>query len=263
MLETVQTEPAKNGRTIQVSGPKLAKLRNRLALTQRELGEKIGVTETRVRHIERAESVGVYAPTFRKLAEATGMTVEQLRAAIGAGEAQAFAAGVKAGVEIKAASDAQNARWAAIDAADQAKLDANVEPFSERPVHEVPFFEARLAAGQWTDVSEIGQVFDPRGIDRGLFRVRIRGDSMAPVYLDGEVIEFRCLRPDRDGVIIGKDYYVQHADGEATFKRVADVTEDSLYLAALNRTKYPKRLRVERALVVRMARAIAVVRVIE
>jgi hypothetical protein len=136
------------------------------------------------------------------------------------------------------------------------ELDPNVEPYSEEQVPPVPEFELAVAAGHWTDVSDIAEVHQPGQIDHGFFRVRIRGDSMSPKYKDGAMIEFRCLRADRDGVIVGRDYYVQRSDGTATFKCVEEADEETLTLRARNQRKYPERMVVERGLVVRMALAI-------
>jgi hypothetical protein len=135
-------------------------------------------------------------------------------------------------------------------------LPTGILGYSETKIPEIPVFEASLAAGPWVDVSEIGEVCDPRLIDHGLFRVRLAGDSMEPTYPDGSLVEFQCLRPDRDGVIVGKSYYVQKSDGTATFKRVSKVNEETFELSAINRKRYPKSMIVERGLVTRIARAV-------
>lgn len=131
---------------------------------------------------------------------------------------------------------------------------SNVEPYSEEAVDDVPCFEADLAAGAWTDVGEHA-VCDPRQIEHGRFRVRLRGDSMTPDYKDGQIVEFHCVRPSRDGLIAGKDYYIQRSDGTATFKRVEEFSDEEIVLRALNRKKFPRAMKVLRADVVRMARA--------
>src|SRR5438132_877276 len=98
MAEAQQQEEQRQGRTIRIRGPLLARLRNRLALTQREFGDKAGVTETRIRHIEREQEVGVYAPTFRAMAEAAGVSVAALRREIGVAETAARQEDFEAGI---------------------------------------------------------------------------------------------------------------------------------------------------------------------
>lgn len=143
-----------------------------------------------------------------------------------------------------------------LSSAAQGAFDANVEPYSKEDVPEIPMFEWPLAAGKWVEVGGVGEVFDPRQIDHGLFRVRLRGDSMSPQYPDNTIVEFRCIRDGRDILESGKDYYFQQNDGTATFKRLAKILEDELELRALNRKKFPKPMVVSRELVVRAAIAV-------
>lgn len=247
------------GRTIKISGKALEKLRNSLALTQRELGEKIGLSERRISQIETEEPAGIFPGKFRKLAEGLGLTLEQLFLKIGdeslRQRQEDFENGLSVPQKIKAANDAMEAKRKARREAEG--FDQNVDPFSEAKVPKVPFFEAPLAAGEWLDVSDIGEVCDPHQIDHGLFRVRLRGDSMTPNYPDGQVVEFQCIREDREAPLVGRDYYFQRDDGFATFKRLEKIDEDEFILRPLNKRKYPKAMKVNKAFVVRMARAIA------
>jgi transcriptional regulator with XRE-family HTH domain len=208
-------------RTIIVEGPKVERLRNRLALTQRELGDKIGMTERNVSRIESESEAGIYPESFRRLAEVAGVEIPKLREMIGSKE------------ETKA-------------------FDANVEPYSESKIPAIPTFELPLAAGDWMDVST--DLCEDRTVrEHGLFRVRLRGESMDPVYPDGTLVEFRCLVPSVEGPIEGKDYYVQRSDGTATFKRVAKIEEDTITLQALNKKVMPKFIVVPRQEITRMA----------
>lgn len=118
---------------------------------------------------------------------------------------------------------------------------------------EIPTFDLTLAAGPWSDVIDIPDVCGPDSIAQGLFRVRLSGDSMAPTYKDGMIVEFECLRDGMDELRPGRDYYVQREDGAATFKRLEKADDETLYLRALNRRKYPSLLSVLRCNVVRMA----------
>ena len=148
---------------------------------------------------------------------------------------------------------------AAIEQSDEAGFDPNVEPYTEEAVPLIPEFDVAVAAGQWVEVDTLAEVCDPAQIDHGIFRIRIRGDSMQPMYKDGCLVEFKCLRFDRDAIEVGEDYYVQRADGMATFKTMAKIGEDELVLKARNKKKYPDPMPVERGLVVRMAKAVAIV----
>lgn len=191
----------------------------------------MGLTDRRVQQIERKEAVGIYAVSLRSLATSLG---ESLKA-------------ITDDIEFKP------------------EFDQNVDVGSEQHVPEIPLFEWRLAAGPWVELEGEGQVCDPQQKDIGLFRVRLRGDSMTapkgakPNYPDGTIVEFRCLRDGRHVLEVGKDYYVQKRDGTATFKRLARIDEETLELAALNVRKYPHFLVVERSEIVRMAVKVAVV----
>ena len=142
------------------------------------------------------------------------------------------------------------------------EFDTNVEPYSMESVPNIPLFDLGVAAGGWVEITCEAEVCDPRQMDHGLFRIRIRGDSMEPDYQDGEVVEFRCLREDRDGFEKGLDYYFQRSDGTATFKRLEKSDEETLWLRPLNRKKYPRLIEVPKGLIVRAARAIAHVKLI-
>lgn len=135
-------------------------------------------------------------------------------------------------------------------------FDNNIEPYSEILLPEIPLFDLSVAAGAWTDVSEVAEVSDERAKAMGVFRIRVRGDSMQSAYEDGCVVEFRVIRQGRDIIEVGKDYYVQKLD-QATFKRVVAVRGDEVILQAVNRRKYPKEMTVYMDDIVRAARATA------
>lgn len=140
--------------------------------------------------------------------------------------------------------------------------DSNVEPYSERRVTPVPTFELSVAAGAWTELEAYGELREPKAIDAGWFRVSVRGDSMTPDFPDRCMVEFKVLRQSGDSMQVGKSYYVQKRDGEATFKVLREIRDESLVLAAKNRRKYPKDFEVDRSEIVRMAVAIAKVEVV-
>jgi transcriptional regulator with XRE-family HTH domain len=136
-----------------------------------------------------------------------------------------------------------------------APIDHNMELGSIQQLADIPMFDLSVACGTWVDVSDVPQVCNGDSIEQGLFRVRLAGDSMMPMYKNGMIIEFKCLRFGEDVIEAGKDYYVQRADGMATFKTVYKATPEKLELRALNRKKYKEPMIVEMVDVVRMARA--------
>jgi Peptidase S24-like len=133
----------------------------------------------------------------------------------------------------------------------------NVERHDGKTFPEIPMFDLSVAAGPWTDVLDVPEVWGDDTIQQGLFRVRIAGDSMLPRFKTGMIIEFQCLRDGRHFLAIGADYYVQKADGSATFKRLVAIGDDILTFRALNEKKYPKRIVVARSDITRMAIALA------
>lgn len=254
--------PAKR---ILIRGPLVARLRNKLALTQRELAAKMGVGETRLAHIEQRDETGVYAETFRNLAAAVEMSIDDLRREVGVAETEArqkdWEAGGASVLETLKYARSHDAK--VLDAKTKAfatkskpeNWDSNVEPYSEEAVPEIPFFDLSLAAGTWVDIAEMGQVMDAKLYAHGRFRVRIRGDSMAPGYKDGDIVEFQIAVFGRDVLYVGRDYYFQHYDGTGTFKRLEKATETHFHLRPLNKKKYPELMKVEREMICRMARA--------
>jgi transcriptional regulator with XRE-family HTH domain len=209
-----------------ISGQKLRELRSRHALTQTEFGQKIGLSEPRVRQIESGEWSAVRPGVLRRLAEFMQKTPEEVSKELAPG-------GVVRNGKISA---------------------DNVDLSTMRPVPEIPTFNLAVAAGTWTEVAEVAELRDPGQVADGRFRIKIAGDSMTPAWPDGALVEFRCLRWGVDELIIGEDYYVQR-DSEATFKRLVLLDEESMTFEALNRKKYPRPIVVQRADVVRMSRA--------
>lgn len=220
--------------------------RRKRGWSQLDLAKKANVTSDTISRIELGKRIPQWG-TIRTICELFGVPFEQVSGLL----ERAHEEGLKAGMRIVKASREQDAR-----------LDQNVEPYSETTVDEIPFFEADLAAGGWADVTEHA-VCDPRQIDHGKFRVRLRGESMLPRYPDGQVVTFRCLRASREGPVVGRDYYVQRSDGSATFKRLGEIEEEMYVLRALNKKKFPRPLRVNRADVTRMAVAIEKVELLD
>lgn len=126
----------------------------------------------------------------------------------------------------------------------------------------VPTYEARVAACTWIHINEVIEL-DTRKhaaiVDAGLFRVHVLGDCMEPRFHDGDVVEFRIVRLDKEPWPQGEDCIVITSDDEVTLKRIYHVGEDSITLYALNWRKYPDPIVVPRQMVTRVAVALKVV----
>ena len=131
----------------------------------------------------------------------------------------------------------------------------NIDMASMHSVAPIPTFDLAVAAGQWVEVGGEGVAPDLATFDRGVFRVRIAGDSMEKKYPNGCTVEFALVQPDREGVVPGKNYYWHRSDGFATFKKLEKIEDETLVLRAINRKKYPKPLAIAKQEVVRVARA--------
>jgi len=211
-------------RTITICGEKLDLWRRKeLVLSQEGFARKFGMRVANASRLCHPGTRGVYLETFSRMMEGSGLSFDGLLAKIGA----------------------------EVVVEDAPSVD-----------DEIPVFDLSLAAGPWTDVSEVGETFVEAVKERGLFRVRIAGDSMAPIYPDGSIVEFRRLRLDRESPMPTRDYYVQQSDGRATFKMLEKAGETEYVLRALNRRKYRQPLTVEKSLVVNMAAAVGKVELV-
>jgi transcriptional regulator with XRE-family HTH domain len=218
-------------RVIKIKGPEFARLRERNAYSQPEFAQHIGISVRRINQIESAKVASIFLGPFRRMAELLKIEIPELRKLIGYnGHSKS-------------------------DGAESLER-SNIELGSEVAVPEIPLFDLPLAAGDWMEITDLCEVNETQ-MSHGLFRVRLQGDSMKPVYPDRTVVEFRCLRSHLDEAQIGKDYYVQRSDGYATFKRLEKIDEHTLVFAAINKRKYPKRLVVARQEISRLAVKVA------
>jgi transcriptional regulator with XRE-family HTH domain len=192
----------------------MIQIRQERMWTQAEVAHAVEISEVRVRQLERAVATPVYWSTFKKIARGFGISVDQLKRQMEMGDEQQIA-------------------------------EADGRP-------RVPTFDLSVAAGGWQEVVEVGALHDPGQIDRGLFRIRIRGDSMEPRWPNGSLVEFRCVRGE---LAVGRDYYVQR-DDQATFKRLVKQTEEELVLGAINKARHPRPLMARREELKRVAEAV-------
>jgi phage repressor protein C with HTH and peptisase S24 domain len=235
-----------------IFGTRLRSFREKvLVMTRPEVAR---ITSTSERTIARYEEPGMYGVPgafIRALAEAAGKPFEEVRSHL-----QQDLNGVtvlEPGEELP-----ENIQTEPAPAEKEEPIfDQNIELGSKRVLDaEIPMFDMSVACGHWVQIEELAEVCDPRQIDQGLFRIRLSGDSMKPKYNSGDVVEFKCLRYGRDELEIGKDYYVQLEDGLATFKRLENLDDQSITLRAINKRKYPDIMPVHRAVIVRMALAL-------
>jgi transcriptional regulator with XRE-family HTH domain len=72
---------------------------------------------------------------------------------------------------------------------------------------------------------------------KGQFSAVVDGTCMEPDYRDGEIVTFSYDVTQRDGLVVGKDYFFQgrgESNGEGTFKRLVRMTPDALVVAPIN-----------------------------
>jgi phage repressor protein C with HTH and peptisase S24 domain len=215
----VATTP-RDGR-VPIDGASVRNLRERrFAWTRTELAQKIGKSESAVQAIERGETPSVYSKTFRSLAEAFGMTLEEAKTEL-----------------------SPKATW-----------DQNVDMSSIQPVEDVPEFKLGICCGGWADVTELGVVDATKLGKVKRFRVYCDGDSMEPRFPTGSIVEFVKLDPLNDRLKVGRAYYVQ-VGSEATLKELVKVDRGRLIFRAINVAKYPDQIVVNAREVVNLARA--------
>lgn len=227
------TKMVRNGRVDEI-GKKIRRLRDERGWTQTQLAITASVSVPLIQKIESGKSPSTRR-SLSKIAMALGMTTNEL-------------AGPLPSEEV---------------------FDENVETYSYRET-DIPQFEMHVAAGGWVDVmddnEQNGHILTQSQIKRGLFEVRVRGDSMdggkRPIK-DGSIIRFKKL-VDENGQVDcslienGKSYYVQLNDNRATFKRAVGCVDDVLTLAANNR-KYKEKLKCRIDEIVSLAVALAVI----
>ena len=215
-----------------IRGERLASLRNERYLTQEELAERLGMSAAGVRRLEQIDVGGMHARNFRRLAELTQLTLEQLRQRIGAAARE-----LPVRQELIAGQPSAMARGASLPV-------INVERF-----YGVSAARTEDRAGV-----ERGRIPVPVG-DGRRFAVVVDGDCMEPKYHNGDVVVFSVDAAEREGIIQGRNYFIQFADGENTFKRIFFEPSDAdwLVLRCWN-ANYPDR-RIERASIQLLARA--------
>jgi phage repressor protein C with HTH and peptisase S24 domain len=231
---------------VVVHGRKFAAIRRERYLTQEEFAQKLDMSPANVRRLEQAEVSGMQVKNFRRLAELLNVAPEALRARIGVAPIDA---------EPPSAQSESTARAEQIHGAD---FPSAVRAGSRHEVDEVEHFHG-VSAARIEDRTPTGRGKTPVPASVGgsrRFAVTVDGDCMEPKYNDGEVVIFSVDRAEREGIIEGKNYFVQFADGDNTFKRIfLDPHNRELLILRCWNERYPPRT-IERAQVKLLARAI-------
>jgi transcriptional regulator with XRE-family HTH domain len=224
-------------RDARIFGKRLAAARNGRAMTQRELGEAIGVSDETISRIERHEVAGILNKRLPKLAAALGYTLEEFKS--------------------KFCAPSPGASGTSASAAYPIGLDMG----RARSARAVPEFQIGVAASRRVD--KLADYPDANRLvatsDRRAFSAPVDGDCQYPKWKHGELIVFSYDAVEREGVLAGRSYYLAFIDGSTTFKRVfVDERDPETYiLRCWNRKKYPMDQRVHRDEIVRIARAIS------
>lgn len=202
---------------------KLREIRARQKLTMKELGKKVGVSESAIGLYEN----GKRKPDFDmllKLAEALDSSVPELT-----GTEELF------GVKIRSALDK---RYAALDEYGKQAVDAVLDIEYRRCTGEVaktatkiiPLFPAAAGPGEPVD----GEAFDDYEVpedSKAAFAVRISGDSMEPEFHHGDVVlcEKRIAKDGEIAVIM--------VNGCLLVKQYIPDSFGNIYLRSLNRNR--------------------------
>ncbi|HZL34698.1 MAG TPA: LexA family transcriptional regulator [Tepidisphaeraceae bacterium] len=242
---------------VTIMGRRFAAIRRERYLTQEEFAQRLEMSPANVRRLEQSEVSGMQVKNFRRLATLLDLAPDELRQRIGA------PAPLKSQTHTTAESDAD------------APAHANIRPKDERPDPPVhgPDFPTGIGAGKTpvVDVAHFhgvsaarveqrtethrGNAPAPAGPSRR-FAVTVDGDCMEPRYRHGDVVLFSVEAAEREGIIDGKNYFLQFADGENTFKRVfPDPDNRELLILKCWNEKYAPRI-IERSRIKLLARAV-------
>ena len=227
---------------VLISGRKFAALRRARYLTQVEFAQRIGMSAANVRRLERSEEGGMQAKNFRRLADLLGLTPTELHQKIGRGGRRPRNGHGSASVDV-------------LDA-NPVGLPSAVADESLRPVVDVErFYGVSAARPEDRERVRRGHAPVPAGPPRR-FAVTVDGDCMEPRYRHGDVVIFSVDAAEAEGVVNGRNYFLQFDDGHNSFKRVFldPQNPDVLVLRCWN-DAYPPRT-VSRSRVRLLARAV-------
>jgi phage repressor protein C with HTH and peptisase S24 domain len=81
------------------------------------------------------------------------------------------------------------------------------------------FHGVSAARPEARDGVERGRVPVPASSSRR-FAAVVDGDCMEPKFRDGDVVVFSVDAAEKEGIVEGRNYFLQFIDGENTFKRI-------------------------------------------
>lgn len=218
---------------VLVDGRKLEKIREQKLLTQEEFASLIGVNRSWVNATEKEGTRRVLRSIVVEIAKRLGVEPRQLV------------------VDSDSAGEPSHQGFERVQATKR------------------PFFDVTIPAGGWIESGEPRSASDAdgwelveAGIPEDAFLLRIFGPCMEPDYPSGSVIVFVPVRDGERGARQfenGKDYYFEHSDGKATFKRVYYEKEKERYkLVPLNSDF--KTIYVPEQMKARLSRAVMIMR---
>lgn len=224
---------------VVILGKQLAALRRERYLTQEEFAQRLEMSAANVRRLEQSGAGGMHVRNFRKLATLLKIEPDDLRRQIGA-----------AGGMDSAHTEVPPAELNPARAPSALKPGTIAEAVEVAHYHGVS--AARLEVR--TDARR-GRAVVPAGSPRR-FAATIDGDCMEPRYCDGDVVVFSVDAAEREGIVEGKNYFIQFNDDENTFKRIfLDPDHREQIILRCWNERYPART-VERKSVKLLARAI-------
>ena len=228
---------------ILIQGKRFAAIRGERYLTQEEFADSLEMSPANIRRLEQTEIGGMQVKNFRRLAALLDIAPDELRRKIGAPPADSSPE------QVKTRTPEEGALWGP-------KFPIGFKPITRRDVTEVAHYHG-VSAARTEDRTDAprGKALVPAGAQRR-FAVTVDGDCMEPNYRDGEVVIFSVDAAEREGIVDGKNYFIQFVEGENTFKRLfLDPDNRELVILKCWNEQYKPRV-VERARIKLLARAV-------
>jgi hypothetical protein len=220
---------------VKIRGEQFTRLWLTTSMSQETFAARIGMKRSGVFRLLRPGVHAMFSDNFARIAEALGLTPQELKERIGVGE-----------VVLRPDPNGQGRIY---ESGVRGPVEALVE---------VPRLHG-ISAGSRAERLDVehGTVKVPEGW--GDFFVRVDGISMTPAYPNQSVAAFKTV--DGQQFIYGKDYLIWFTDGECYFSRVyeSDEDRDVLVLRKVNpdRRQFPDRS-VHRREIDRIARCVGV-----
>ena len=221
-----------------ILGKRFSALRRDRYLTQEEFAQRLEMSPANVRRLEQSEAGGMQVKNFRRLATLLNVSPDDLRRQIGAP------------IEMRPESAVEDQPPVT------GHFPSSLKISTKHDVMEIPHYHG-VSAARTENRSETprGRAAVPTGSARR-FAVTVDGDCMEPKYRHNDTVIFSIDAAEREGIVDGKNYFVQFADGETTFKRIfLDPENRELVVLKCWNDRYPPRI-VERAKIQFVARAV-------